>query len=469
MKIPRQPMPELPAETRIRAFAEVALGYTPELASIEASRCLQCKHPKCVAGCPVAIDIPAFIKLIADKDFLGAAKKLREYSDLPAVCGRVCPQEEQCEQVCIVGKKHKPVAIGRLERFAADCELAAGAREMPALAPKSGFKVAIIGSGPAGLTAAGELLKLGHDVTIFEALHEPGGVLVYGIPEFRLPKEIVRYEIGLLKRLGAEIKTNMIVGRTFTVDELLQTGYSAVFIGAGAGLPLLLNLPGEFLNGVYSANEFLLRVNLMHAYDFPRYQTPVFCGKRVAVLGGGNVAMDAARVARRLNHEKVYIVYRRTEAEMPARAEEIEHGREEGLEFLMLAAPNRILGNAEGWVAGLECTRMTLGEPDASGRRRPVPIPDSNFTLDVDMVVIAIGNTPNPIVPATTQGLQVSKHGTIVADEAGATTRPGVFAGGDIVTGAATVILAMGAGKKAAQAIDACLKGQAPPAQRDPR
>ncbi|MFH0940198.1 MAG: NADPH-dependent glutamate synthase [Planctomycetota bacterium] len=453
-KILRQVMPEQPPDARIRTFGEVALGYTPELAVLEAGRCLQCKNPKCIDGCPVGIDIPGFLKLIVNRDFIGAAKKLREFSDLPAVCGRVCPQEEQCEKYCIVGIKNEPVAVGRLERFAADCERAEAARELPKLAPKKNKRIAIVGSGPAGLTAAGELLKRGYDVTVFEALHEPGGVLMYGIPEFRLPKEIVRYEIDILKRMGAEIKSNQIVGRTFTIDDLLKNGYEAVFIGAGAGLPILLNLPGEHLNGVYSANEFLIRVNLMRAYDFPNYHTPVFCGKRVAVLGGGNVAMDAARVAQRLKPEKVYIVYRRTEKEMPARLEEVHHGKEEGVEFMMLCAPTKILGDEKGWVKGLELQRMQLGEPDASGRRRPVPIPGSEFVLDVDMVVIAIGNTPNPIVGKTTVGLEVSKHGTIVANESGATTRPGVFAGGDIVTGAATVILAMGAGKKAAQAID---------------
>ncbi|MGD0090857.1 MAG: NADPH-dependent glutamate synthase [Planctomycetota bacterium] len=447
-------MPEQPAAQRIRGFTEVALGFTPELAVLEANRCLGCKKPKCMEGCPVQIDIPGFVKLIQENDFKGAARKLREFSDLPAVCGRVCPQEEQCEQFCSLGKKGQPLAIGRLERFAADCERADTQRALPALAPKKGKKVAIVGSGPAGLTAAGELLKRGYEVTIFEALHEPGGVLVYGIPEFRLPKEIVRYEIDILRRMGAEIKTNMIVGRTFTVDELLNNGYSAVFIGAGAGLPILLNLPGEHLNGVYSANEFLLRMNLMHAFEFPKYHTPVFCGKRVAVFGGGNVAMDAARVALRMKPDKVYIAYRRTAAEMPARAEEVEHGKEEGIEFMFLIAPTKILGDEKGWVKGVECLKMELGEPDASGRRRPVPIPHSEFVLDVDTVVIAIGNTPNPIVPNTTKGLKVGKHGTIEADAKGATSRPGVFAGGDIVTGAATVILAMGAGKKAAQAID---------------
>jgi glutamate synthase (NADPH/NADH) small chain len=456
--VPRQKMPEVHVKERLEGFNEVALGYTAEQACLEAGRCLQCKKPKCVAGCPVAIDIPGFIGLIAKKDFVGAAKKLREFTDLPAVCGRVCPQEEQCEKLCLLGIKGEPIAVGRLERFAADCEMAAGARQAPAKAPPTGKKVALVGSGPASLTAAGELLKRGYNVTIFEALHEPGGVLMYGIPEFRLPKQIVRYEVELLKKLGAEFKPNIIVGRTVTVDDLLNDGYSAVFVGAGAGLPVLLNLPGENLNGVYSANEFLLRVNFMRARDFPKFHTPVYCGKRVAVIGGGNVAMDAARVAMRLKPEKVYIVYRRTRAEMPARAEEIEHGMEEGIEFKMLTAPSNILGNEAGWVKGLECIRMELGEPDASGRRRPVPVPNSEFVLDVDMVVIAVGNTPNPIVGATTTGLIVSKHGTITADDAGATSRPGVYAGGDIVTGAATVILAMGAGKKAAAAIDEFLK-----------
>jgi glutamate synthase (NADPH) small chain len=460
MKIQRQPMPEQDPQERVKGFNEVALGYTPEIAEREAQRCLSCKSPKCVEGCPVQIDIPGFIKLIADKDFIGAARKLREFSDLPAVCGRVCPQESQCEQLCVLGKKGKPVAIGRLERFAADCERADPKRDLPKLAPKKGKKVAIVGAGPAGLTAAGELLKRGYDVTIFEALHEPGGVLVYGIPEFRLPKAIVRYEIDILKKMGAEIKTNMIVGRTFTVDDLLADGYSAVFVGSGAGLPVLMNLPGEHLNGVYSANEFLIRMNLMRAFEFPKSHTPVFVGKKVAVFGGGNVAMDAARVSLRTKPEKVYIVYRRTEKEMPAREEEIHHGKEEGIEFMFLVAPTKVLGDEKGWVKGVECLKMELGEPDASGRRRPVPIKGSEFTLDVDTVVVAIGNTPNPIIGATTKGLTMGKHGTINADDKGATTREAVYAGGDIVTGAATVILAMGAGKKAGQAIDEYLQGK---------
>jgi len=458
LDILRQPMPEQPADIRVHDFCEVALGYTPDLAMLEASRCLQCKKPRCIEGCPVRIDIPGFLALIAKGDFEGAARKLREQTDLPAICGRVCPQEDQCEKLCVLGVKHDPVAIGRLERFAADCERAFGGRQIPPLPPKTGKRVAIVGSGPAGLTAAGELLKRGHDVTLFEALHEPGGVLVYGIPEFRLPKDIVHYEIDILKSMGAEIRTNMVIGQTYTVDELLENGYDAVFIGTGAGLPMLLNLPGEHLNGVYSANEFLLRVNLMRAYLFPKYHTPVFVGKRVAVIGSGNTAMDAARVALRLGPEKVYIVYRRTWHEMPARKEEIEHGHQEGIEFLLLTAPTRFLDRGDGWVQGMECIQMELGEPDESGRRRPVPLPGSEFVLDVDTVIIAVGNNPNPIVPKTTTGIEVSRKGTIVADEKGATTRPGVFAGGDIVTGAATVILAMGAGKKAAEAIDEYLK-----------
>ncbi|MBW1645180.1 MAG: NADPH-dependent glutamate synthase [Deltaproteobacteria bacterium] len=452
-KIPRQPMPEQEPKVRARNFDEVPFGYSPETAMLEASRCLQCKKPKCVEGCPVNVKIPEFIGLIAEGDFVGAARKLKETNALPAVCGRVCPQETQCEAKCVVGKKGEPVAIGRLERFAADYERDHDAVTKPAMAPSTGKKVAIVGSGPAGLTCAGDLIKLGHEVTVFEALHKPGGVLVYGIPEFRLPKAIVQAEVDYLKSLGVKVELDFVVGMLDTVDELLAK-YDAVFIGTGAGLPVFMNIPGENLNGVYSANEYLTRSNLMKAYLFPEYDTPIVKGKKVAVFGGGNVAMDASRTALRLGAEHSYIVYRRSEAEMPARNEEIHHAVEEGVELVLLANPVRIVGNDEGWVSGVECVRMELGEPDESGRRRPVPVEGSEFILEVDTVVVAIGNGPNPLVPNTTPGLELTRWGNIKADEeTGQTSREGVFAGGDIVTGAATVIMAMGAGKKAAVAI----------------
>ncbi|MFZ4694186.1 MAG: NADPH-dependent glutamate synthase [Verrucomicrobiia bacterium] len=460
VRSPRQAMPHQPPEQRVANFDEVALGFTPELAKTEAERCLVCKKPLCVEGCPVGIDIPGFIALAAKGDFAGAAHKLREATDLPAVCGRVCPQENQCEKTCVVGRKGEPVAIGRLERFVGDHDRAHPSAPAAPLPVTKTERVAIVGSGPAGLAAAGELLRRGYGVTIFEALHEPGGVLMYGIPQFRLPKEIVRHEVEQLRAMGAEIRTSVLIGRTITVEELLEEGFRAAFLGTGAGLPILLGVPGEHLNGVYSANEFLLRVNLMKAYDFPRHHTPVFVGKRVAVIGGGNTAMDAARVARRLGPEKVSIVYRRDRAEMPARKEEIEHGEEEGIEFLWLTAPVRFMDRGDGWAQGMECLRMQLGEPDASGRRSPKPIKDSNFVLDVDTIIVALGNKPNRIVPDTTQGLDVTMRGTIEVDKDGATTKLGVFAGGDNVTGGATVILAMGAGKRAAVAIDAYLQGQ---------
>lgn len=460
VRSPRQAMPHQPPEQRVANFDEVALGFTPELAKTEAERCLVCKKPLCVEGCPVGIDIPGFIALAAKGDFAGAACKLREATDLPAVCGRVCPQENQCEKTCVVGRKGEPVAIGRLERFVGDHDRAHPSAPATPLPVTKAERVAIVGSGPAGLAAAGELLRRGYGVTIFEALHEPGGVLMYGIPQFRLPKEIVRHEVEQLRAMGAEIRTSVLIGRTITVEELLEEGFRAAFLGTGAGLPILLGVAGEHLNGVYSANEFLLRVNLMKAYDFPRHHTPVFVGKRVAVIGGGNTAMDAARVARRLGPEKVSIVYRRDRAEMPARKEEIEHGEEEGIEFLWLTAPVRFADRGDGWVQGMECLRMQLGEPDASGRRSPKPIKDSNFVLDVDTIIVALGNKPNRIVPDTTQGLDVTMRGTIEVDKDGATTKLGVFAGGDNVTGGATVILAMGAGKRAAGAIDAYLQGQ---------
>lgn len=465
-KIPRQKMAEQDPHVRIRNFEEVPYGFSEEQAKLEASRCLQCKKPKCRDGCPVGIDIPAFIKLIHQGEFVAAARKIKEQNALPAICGRVCPQEEQCEKLCLVGKKDKPVSIGYLERFAADYERNSGKIELPAKRPATGKKVAVVGSGPAGLTVAGELIKLGHQVTIFEALHKTGGVLVYGIPEFRLPKAIVQAEVDYLKALGVEIRTSAVVGLSVTVDELLKNGYDAVFIGTGAGLPMFMNIPGENLNGVYSANEYLTRSNLMKAYLFPQYDTPIIRGKRVAVIGGGNVAMDSARTALRLGAEKSMIVYRRSRTEMPARIDEIEHAEEEGVEFHLLTLPIEIKGDERGYVKSMVCQKMELGEPDQSGRRRPVPIKGSEFELAVDTVVVAIGNNPNPLVPKTTPDLKLHKWGGIVAEEeSGKTSKPAVYAGGDIVTGAATVILAMGAGKKAARAIHKQLTGEdlAPP------
>ena len=446
-------MPSQDAEQRVNNFQEVALGFTEEDALLEAARCLTCRKEFCREGCPVDIDIPAFIKLTKEQNYLAAAEKIKEKSNLPGICGRVCPQESQCEKHCIRAKKGESVAIGRLERFVADYEM--NQAEKPAEAPPSkGQRVAVIGSGPAGLTAAADLAKKGYAVTLFEALHVAGGVLMYGIPEFRLPKEIVQREIEGIRKLGVDIQTNVVIGRTLTVEQLFADGYAAIFIGTGAGLPNFMGIPGENLNGVYSANEFLTRVNLMKGYLFPEYDTPIWTGRRVAVLGGGNVAMDSARTALRLDAEEVYIVYRRSEAEMPARNEEIEHAKEEGVKLLLLTNPVEIKGDADGWVKELICLRYELGEPDASGRRSPVPIPGSEHSLAVDTVVVAIGQGPNPLVPSTTEGLAVNKWGNIVADENGQTSIPGVFAGGDIVTGAATVILAMGAGKRAAAAID---------------
>jgi glutamate synthase (NADPH/NADH) small chain len=453
-KIPRQPMPEQDPKERSKNFKEVPYGYTPELAQQEAKRCLQCKKPKCIEGCPVGVKIPEFINLIAEGDFIGAAKKLKEDNSLPAVCGRVCPQESQCEARCVLGKKDDPVAVGRLERFAADYERAQGTVELPEIPPPTGKKVAVVGSGPAGLTLAGDLIKFGHQVTIFEALHKPGGVLVYGIPEFRLPKAIVEAEVDYLKRLGVEIKYNYVIGKILTVDELFEMGYDACFLGVGAGLPVFMNIPGENLCGIYSANEYLTRSNLMKAYLFPEYDTPIALGKNVAVIGGGNVAMDSARTALRLGADNVHIVYRRSKTELPARGEEVHHAEEEGVQFRFLTAPIRYIGNEDGWVVGMECIQMELGEPDDSGRRRPVPIEGSNFTLDVDLVVVAIGTGANPIITGTIPDLDLNKWGYIVADpETGKTSREGVYAGGDIVTGAATVILAMGAGRNSSQAI----------------
>ncbi|MCJ7578789.1 MAG: NADPH-dependent glutamate synthase [candidate division Zixibacteria bacterium] len=452
-------MPGQEPKERIKNFKEVPFGYTPQMAMTEAKRCLQCKKALCVGGCPVEVHIPEFVQMIAQGDFIGAAKELKKTNSLPAVCGRVCPQEDQCEKVCVLAKKYQPVAIGNLERFAADYERNQGEVEIPEIAPLTGKKVAIVGAGPAGLTVAGDLVKLGHQVTIFEALHKTGGVLVYGIPEFRLPKAIVQAEVDFLIKLGVEVKTSQVIGKLHTIDELFEQGYHAIFIGTGAGLPNFMNIPGENLNGIYSSNEYLTRSNLMKAYDFPEYDTPIFSGKNVAVLGGGNTAMDSVRTALRLGAENGYIVYRRSKTEMPARIEEIHHAEEEGVEFHFLTTPVKYMGNEYGWVTGMECLRMQLGEPDASGRRRPVPVEGSNFIMEVDTVVVAIGNSSNPLVPQTTTGLEVNKWGNITADpETGQTSRKGVWAGGDIVTGGATVILAAGAGKKAARDIDKYLR-----------
>jgi glutamate synthase (NADPH/NADH) small chain len=454
----KHPMPAQDPAVRVKNFNEVALGYDVESAVAEAGRCLQCKNQPCRQGCPVEVYIPQFIKLIAERDFAGAIRKIKEKNALPAVCGRVCPQENQCEKYCTLGKKNDPVAIGRLERFAADWELAEGVLPQE-VAPPTGFKVAVIGSGPGGLTCAADLAKLGHEVTIFEALHVPGGVLMYGIPEFRLPKRVVQAEIQNLKKLGVKIEVNAVVGKFATIDELMnEEGFDAVYVGTGAGLPYFMNIPGENSCGVYSANEFLTRTNLMKAYLFPEWDTPIKIGKKVAVLGGGNVAMDAARTALRLGAEESWIVYRRSKSELPARHEEVENAIEEGVKFAFLTSPTKILADENGKVKAMECLRYELGEPDASGRRSPVPIPGSEFIMDVDTVVVAIGQGPNPLIPRTTPGLEVTRKGNIVADPAtGATSKPGVFAGGDVVTGAATVILAMGAGRVAANSIHAYL------------
>ena len=446
------PIPKQMPEARKRNFNEVALGYNEEQALVEASRCLQCPKPTCVKGCPVEVDIPAFIKLMKDKQFEKAISKIKEKNCLPAICGRVCPQEEQCQKFCLLGKVGDPVSIGRLERFLADWERQTGVACSEKAQP-TGKRVAIVGAGPAGLTAAADLIKLGHEVVIYEALHYPGGVLMYGIPEFRLPKNIVQGEADYVKKLGVEIRANFLVGRTFTIQELLKSGFDAVFIGTGAGPPQFMGIPGENLGGIYSANEFLIRVNLMKAYTFPKCDTPIKIGKKVAVIGGGNVAMDSARSALRLGAEEVCIVYRRSREELPAREEEIENAEEEGIGFRFLANPVRFIGDEKGWVKALECVQMELGPPDASGRRKPSPIKGSEFIMDVDTVVVAIGRTPNPIIQSTTEGLQFTKGGTIVADENGKTNIEGVFAGGDIVTGEATVISAMGAGKRAAKAM----------------
>jgi len=453
-KIPRQAIPKQSPKDRVRNFNEVALGYTPELAQLEAQRCIQCKNPFCIEGCPVEIDIPAFIKLIKEGDFDGALAKIRETNLLPGVCGRVCPQEEQCEKVCIMARRFEPVAIGRLERFVADWEIKQNKMDLPEIASPTGHKVAVVGSGPGGLTVAADLAKLGHKVTLFEALHKPGGVLVYGIPEFRLPKAIVARECHILEEIGVDIRTDFVVGRTASVDELFEMEYEAVYLGLGAGLPWFMNIPGENLVGVYSANEYLTRINLMKAYKFPEYDTPIRVGDRVIVVGGGNVAMDSVRSSLRLGAKEAHIIYRRSRKEMPARNEEIENAEEEGVVFNFLVNPVRYIGNEQGRVKQVELLKMELGEPDASGRRRPVPIEGSEYKMDVDTVVVAIGNGANPLVPSSTPGLETNKWGYIVADtETGKTTKKGVWAGGDIVTGAATVILAMGAGRKAARSM----------------
>ena len=453
MRLDKNEMPSQDPQVRNKNFLEVALGYTEEQALDEAARCLNCKNHPCVDGCPVNVRIPEFIQKIVEKDYEGAYQVIHQTSSLPAVCGRVCPQESQCEMHCVRGKKGDPVGIGRLERFVADWHNA-HSTETPAKPASNGVKVAVVGSGPAGLTCASDLGKLGYAVTIFEAFHTAGGVLVYGIPQFRLPKEIVRHEVEGILDMGVELRLDTVIGKTITIDELFEQGYQAVFVGSGAGLPMFMGIPGETLSGVYSANEYLTRVNLMKAY-LEEYDTPIKKSRAVAVVGGGNVAMDAARCAKRIGAEHVYVVYRRSEAEMPARNEEIHHAREEGIEFHLLNNPTRILSDGKGSVAGMECIKMELGEPDASGRRRPVEVPGSEFVLDVDTVIMSLGTTPNPLIRSTTPGLETNKHGCIVTDgDDGKTSRDGVYAGGDAVTGAATVIKAMGAGKAAAKAID---------------
>jgi len=446
-------MPKQSIEKRIHNFDEVALGFSEELALEEAARCLNCPKPQCKKGCPVEVPIPEFIQLVKEKKYGEAASKIKEKNALPAVCGRVCPQEEQCQKFCVLGVRGDPVGIGRLERYASDWERA-NAKLKAQKIERTGGKVAVVGSGPAGLTVAADLAKLGHAVTIFESLHIAGGVLMYGIPQFRLPKEIVQKEVEYVKSLGVELKLDSTVGLLATIQELMNGGYDAVFIGSGAGLPNFLKIPGENLKGIYSANEFLIRTNLMKAYKFPEYDTPIRVGKRVGVVGAGNVAMDSARCALRLGAERVYIIYRRSRDEMPARAEEVENAEEEGIEFMLLTNPLRFIGNDRGFLEKVECVKQRLSEPDQSGRRRPEPIEGSNFTLDIDTAVIAIGQSPNPIIQQTTQGLQTTRHGTIVVnEETMQTTLPAVYAGGDVVSGAATVISAMGAGKKAAKAI----------------
>jgi len=462
LSLDRVDMPKQPDFIRRRNFEEVALGYTVGHAIEEANRCLQCKKPVCVDGCPVEINIPAFIKCITEGDFAGSIKIIKGKNCLPAVCGRVCPQEEQCEIKCVLSKKGAPVAIGRLERFAAEWEASQGHIEIPETKPKTGKKIAVIGSGPAGITVAGDLILAGHDITIYEALHEPGGVLTYGIPEFRLPTRIVMREIDYLQKLGVRLVCNYVVGKTKSLKKLLEE-YDAVFVGTGAGLPWFMEIPGENLNGVYSANEYLTRINLMRGYQYPKTYTPVKRHKRVAVVGGGNVAMDCARTALRLGAEEVYIIYRRSETELPARKEEYENAVEEKVIFHFLTLPEKLYGDENGWLTEIECSRMELGEPDQSGRRRPIRIDDSEFKMSMDACIVAIGNSPNPIIPNTTSNLEVSKKGTIVVnEETGKTSIERVWAGGDIVTGAATVILAMGAGRKAARSMHEFLMNTAP-------
>jgi glutamate synthase (NADPH) small chain len=460
MRIGRRPMPQRAPGDRNKDFAEVNLGLVAAEAVAEARRCLDCARPGCIDGCPVRIDIPTFIKLVEKGDFAAAAAKVREANSLPAVCGRVCPQETQCEETCHLRKASGvPVAIGNLERFVSDYEREHGGAVLPPPAPATGRRVAVVGAGPAGLTVAGELARLGHRVTVFEALHDAGGVLVYGIPEFRLPKSILVAEVAYLERLGVEFRMNFIVGRTATIDDLRADGFEAFFIGSGAGLPNFMKIPGENLVGVYSANEYLTRVNLMRAYDFPRYDTPVFPGRRAAVIGGGNVAMDSVRTAKRLGAEQALIIYRRSRTEMPARIEEVHHAEEEGIEFHFLTVPTRYIGDEHGRLKAMECLRMELGEPDASGRRRPVPVAGSEFVTEVDLAVVAIGQSPNPLIPQTTPGLSIGQWGTIDVDWATmATSLPGVYAGGDIVRGGATVILAMGDARTAAAAMDRALR-----------
>ena len=458
MTLVKTPMPEQDPQVRARNFKEVALGYTAEQAIEEANRCLGCKNPKCVEGCPVNVRIPEFIKKVQEGDFKAAYEIVTSTNALPALSGRVCPQESQCECKCVRGVKGEPVAIGRLERFVADW-YRENVNAMPEKVASNGIKVAVVGSGPAGLTCSSDLAKKGYEVTMFEALHTAGGVLVYGIPEFRLPKAIVANEVEKLKAQGVEVMTNMVIGRVLTIDELFEMGYKAVFVGSGAGLPMFMNIPGESLVGVMSANEYLTRTNLMKAY-LEEYDTPIIKSKAVAVVGGGNVAMDAARCAMRLGAEHVYVVYRRGEAEMPARAEEKHHAKEEGIEFKTLCNPVEIVGDENGRVYGMKCIRMELGEPDASGRRRPIEVPGSEFLLEVDTVIMSLGTSPNPLIRSTTPGLETNRKGCLIVNEQEMTTRDGVFAGGDAVTGAATVILAMGAGKKGAENIDAYLQGK---------
>ncbi len=461
LTISRQEMPEQDATLRSTNFLEVNLGLTPEQAVVEAQRCIECKNPTCMDGCPVSIKIPDFIQLICNKDFIGAAKKIKEDNSLPAICGRVCPQETQCEEVCVMGRRFEPVAIGRLERFVADYAMQHddGTEETFNKPASTGQKVAIVGSGPAGLAVASDLIKEGHEVTVFEALHEFGGVLVYGIPEFRLPKAILRKEVATLEKMGVNFVKNFIVGRTMTIQELMaEEGYDAVFLGLGAGLPRFMNIPGENLNGVYSANEFLTRSNLMRGYDFPEWDTPLYRAKHAIIVGGGNTAMDAVRTAKRLGADEASIVYRRSEEEMPARNEEIHHAKEEGVKFMNLVNPIEFIGDDQGRVVAAKCLHMELGEPDESGRRRPIPVEGSEFIMDVDMVVIAVGNGSNPLISQTTPEIKTNKWGNIIADDDGRTSMEGVFAGGDIVSGGATVILAMGAGRKSAAAINEYLK-----------